>query len=49
MTDYCGFVCADVVEMAQEIRKQLDDFAKYNPNEAAVVLGNVLKALGVKQ
>ncbi len=46
--DYCGFVCSDVVEKAKEIRKELDDFAKYNPNEAEVVLGNVLKALEKK-
>lgn len=45
---YCGFVCSEVVEKAREIRKELDDFAKYNPEEAEVVLGNVLKALKVK-
>ena len=44
--EYCGFVCSDVVEKAREIKKELDDFAKYNPKEAQVVLGNVLKALG---
>ena len=44
-TDYCGFVCSEVVEKAKEIRKELDDFARYNPEEAEVVLGNVLKAL----
>lgn len=45
--EYCGFVCSDVVEKAKEIRKELDDFAKYNPEEANVVLGNVLNALRV--
>ena len=47
MTEYCGFVCADVVEKAREIRKELDDFAKYNSNEAKQVKLNVLNALGI--
>lgn len=45
--EYCGFVCADVVDKAKEIRKEIDDFAKYNPNEAKAVKRNVLAALGV--
>jgi hypothetical protein len=40
-------VCSDYVEKAKEIRKALDEFAKYNPEEAEVVMGNVLKALGI--
>lgn len=42
---YCGFVCSDVVDKAREIKAELDDFDKYNPEEAKVVRGNVLKAL----
>jgi hypothetical protein len=40
-------VCSDYIEKAKEIRKALDEFAKYNPEEAEVVMGNVLKALGI--
>lgn len=45
MSEYCGFICSDYVEKAKEIRKALDEFAKYNPGEAKVVLGNILDAI----
>jgi hypothetical protein len=44
-SNYCGFVCSDYVEKAREIRKALDEFAIYNPEEAKVVEGNVIRAI----
>ena len=31
-------MCSDYIEKAKEIRKALDEFAKYNPEEAEVVM-----------
>lgn len=45
MSKYCGFVCQDYVDKARDIRKALQEFSEHNPEEAKVVLANVVNAL----
>lgn len=39
--DYCGFLCAEIIERQQEIIDDIKKFSEVNPEFALVMLGRI--------